>query len=207
MKLEELKARSKDCGFYPRLIEIAQNAQSPTAAYEWAKKERFEDFDARACRFLAIIKRDFSKKSFEKVVAEIQQEATSYMSHYFLLPIIQTATRIEFLYSYLNRNNLESLKLAEHDKPYADIIEDCVQRIAELPSPIRQQIIEHQTYLDEAELIVREIRQSVVIGEYRLEKTFKVLSRYVYVVGKKRGIQNSLLRCCDTINSRLAGRK
>lgn len=207
MKLEELKARSKDCGSYPRLIEIAREAQSPTAAYEWAKKNHFNDSAIKACRFLAIIKRDFSKKSFEKVSAEIQQEAASYMSHYFLLPIIQTTVRIEFLFNYLKRSKIESLKLAEHDTPYADIVEDCIQRIEKLPPLTQQQIIKSTSYLYEAHSFVENVRRLDNVDDYCLEKTFKILANYVRVAGKKSGIQHRSLCCYDTINTFIAGKE
>ena len=36
ISLEELKARSIDCGSYPRLVEIARMCKSPTAAFDLA---------------------------------------------------------------------------------------------------------------------------------------------------------------------------
>lgn len=49
ISLEELTARSMDCGMYPRLVEIARVTKSPTAAVDLATKEKFSDFSVTSC--------------------------------------------------------------------------------------------------------------------------------------------------------------
>lgn len=81
--LEDLKARSEKALAYPDLIQIARYAPAPVRAYDDAlallrekshDKEKIRDL-ARACRFLAIIRRDYDEDEFEKWIAENQENA------------------------------------------------------------------------------------------------------------------------------------
>ena len=83
LPLEELKAkarlvlRDEDVSRRSALVVIASSANSPTAAYEQSYLESGDAKLAKACRFLAMVKRDHGKKAFDQLVSsEVSQPST-----------------------------------------------------------------------------------------------------------------------------------
>jgi len=65
--LQELKARSQPARDNPELVEIAAGS-SPTASFNLALAKTGDMGLAKACRWLATIRRDFGEKVFRKWV-------------------------------------------------------------------------------------------------------------------------------------------
>ena len=187
MELKELKARSEPCGTFPSLIEIAETTKSPTAAYDLANKKHGEDY-AKACRYLAIIKRDFGKKTFNEIVKEIKQKSSESLAFFSLLPFIQTANRLSFLRNYSKKIKEDCFKLSISDKPYIDIVELCIKNILELFPPIQQVVIQklgEPYYLNEAKGLLSSFPN---VDSYSIEKTFLVLKAYVETIQEMNNI-------------------
>lgn len=67
--LSDLKIRAKPAISDERLIEIAAE-KSPDASYTLALKETGNEEKAKACRFLAIARRDYGEEGFLKITGK-----------------------------------------------------------------------------------------------------------------------------------------
>jgi len=79
--LRELRARARLALADPVLVGIAASANSPNQAHETAYLETGDAEKAKACRWLAMIKRDHGRKAFDEAVSSVgsfspRQEST-----------------------------------------------------------------------------------------------------------------------------------
>jgi hypothetical protein len=76
--LEELQERARLALGSPALVRIASSANSPNAAFERAYLEAGGVNFAKACQYLAAIKRDYGKAAFDEFVSSaVSQPPTS----------------------------------------------------------------------------------------------------------------------------------
>lgn len=76
--LDVLQARARLALGSPALVEIARRANSPNAAYNRAYLEAGDVELAKACQYLAAIKRDYGKVAFDNFVSSaVSQSPTS----------------------------------------------------------------------------------------------------------------------------------
>lgn len=97
--LEELKARSEQHKYflYPNLITVAKKAKSPNAAFELAIRQGYRKEHAQACRYLAMIKRDYGNSEFNSFIKELKMEGFKVAYYAVLRPAIQLASRLDYL--------------------------------------------------------------------------------------------------------------
>lgn len=209
ISLEELKARSKECGNFPRLVRIAKEAKSPTATFEIASKEGFVEPEAKAARYLAIIKRDYGKKVFEQAVDEIEKESEATVTYYALRPFIQTAVRLDYLHKRARfSESIKSITLSPYGSDYADVVEDLLEHYEKMNQDEKERLFETisrggkntaRAYIREAKQFVGNMRANLSVEPYCLEKTVRVLIAYVRTIAKMADIPDIWLDCTDGV--------
>src|SRR3989344_41936 len=208
--LQELEARSAICGYYPALIEIAENSKSPTTAYElsMAKCHGREDL-AKSCRYLAMIKRDYGKIVFEDSIHKIKRESRKEGVFLNLKPFEQTAQRFHYLLELgnsLGKEFSERFPFSEMDEPYLLVVEQLVASIDGLEGDHAKIFYENMTdnsqpfYIDEARRFATDARNRKCVDRYGLEKTMIVLGEFISFVADLNGIPHSDLCLRDHIN-------
>lgn len=210
LSLQELEARSAICGYYPALIEIARESKSPTTAYELSinKSNGREDF-AKACRYLAIIKRDYGKEIFEESIKKIGGKSRKEGILLSLRPFEQTAQRLHYLLELSNSLGVEfgeRFPFSKLDEPYLCVVEQLVANIDGLEGDHHKIFFEDMVknsqpaYIDEARRFATDARHHKFVDRYAVEKTFMVLNRFILFVATLNGISESDLCFRDTIN-------
>lgn len=136
ISLEELKARSKRALELPELIKIARETKSPNASFEIAtNKTHITKEEAQACRYLAIIKRDYGRKTFEEFVdGRDKKNNLSLMS---LLAYRQTVERFSFLQQLYSIDQYTEpgvfIEIPESDRMYFKIASQILKKFDEMP--------------------------------------------------------------------------
>lgn len=213
ISLQELTARSESCKINFRLTEIAEAAKSPTAAYELALHEKFNEAEAKACRYLRMIKRDYGQNAFKAVVERFDSENKMKFGFFSLLPFLQVANRFSYLKNKAKHE--ENTIFSERDSDYADVVEGMIMHIDEMNKELKDELLKSinsnpqyaMAYIGEAEGLVERIRNRREVDKYRLEKTITVLGSYVCTLGKKYNIPLFVLYFSDRINSYSRNRK
>lgn len=206
LSLRELEARSAICGYYPALIEIARESKSPTTAYELSIKNHYGEDSAKACRYLAIIKRDYGKDIFEESIKKIEGKSRKEGILLSLKPFEQTAQRLHYLLELSNSLGVEFGKkfpFSELDEPYLCVVEQLVANIDGLEGKTFFEDMEKHSslvYIDEARRFARDARNRKFVDRYAVEKTFMVLNRFILFIATLSGISESDLCFRDTIN-------
>lgn len=202
ISLKELKARSKYCGRYPRLIEIARVAKSPTAAFEMAKQHFKLDCDAIPCRYLAMIKRDYGTTEFERVAKEIQKEGRAQTVHYYLRPFMQTAVRLSFLSARCSAN-CPSISFAPHEMKYVEVVAEIVRRYGAMDSEDWDMALKGcanlRVWLAEAKHFLYMVRENQRVDGRTLQETALAVAWYVMLVGRDAGVPDIALDCSDAL--------
>lgn len=212
ISLQELTARSEICFCRPDLIEIARNAKSPTAAFDMARQlvRRFNlprDL-ARGCRYLAIIKRDY-EEVFEQVVKDNRLKTELAFSLDTLMPFIQVANRLHYLFLALPcTNNSESnLLFLPQDRYYAQIVQAMLDDLESMAIPTMNLIItdnnrislsKANAWLLTARNFLYSVNNGHLVSKDALEGVSWLLRSYIKSLVEKRGLSavmpNHLLR-------------
>jgi len=195
ISLEELKARSRELGFNPECIELVRAAKSPTAAYELSiARGSYPEF-AKKCRYLAMIKRDYGKAAFERIVAELVANAKCNHFIFWAFPFAQTASRLFYLRDWMQKHNKDILVLPAQDEFYIDVVEECIAACGRFDEAAKAHFTElgGAQYLDEAEQFVESAKAGNAIDKYCLEKTGRVVKEMLYASALMYGVPDTFV--------------
>lgn len=117
--LEELQQRAQDAIRHSLLVALAKTSASPNAAHDLALEKQFSPRQAKSCRFLSMIKRDYGQEAFDAVVSEthkndLAQELASTITH---IKLVEDVTEWPLLISgkgSLATANEKPMRLAKY---------------------------------------------------------------------------------------------
>lgn len=195
ISLQELKARSKELGWNPECIDLTRAAKSPTAAYDlFIARGSGPDF-AQKCRYLAMIKRDYGKAAFERVVSELLVDAKCECFRLWAKPFAQTASRLYYLRDWLQAQKEDSLHLPSQDEYYVDIVEECITACDQFDQATKAHFAKlgGAVYLDEAKWFVESAKKEYHISGSCLEKTARVVKECLYASAWSYGVSETFV--------------
>jgi len=194
LSLEELKARSEKFYEFFRLIEIAKETKSPTAAFDLAVKGGFTNEQAKGCRYMALIKRDYGIEEFNHFFPlEEKRKMLCYLT-----ALLETSQRFSYL---LNFGENKGFKFPKTDFYYIRVVKSMLEKIENMNVGERDDFLGEEkktgvlSLFSEARMMVFYEKENSCekIDHYTLEKTLYLLIKFIKHFGKKIGARDFII--------------